>query len=132
MESDIEKLNLYQRIYQAQHMNQILSLEKDLKDFYGTLPREVNNIVLKRKYEILCTEPFIDEVKEVGNQIQVMLTQEFSAHVAGDELFELVNRLFKKASFKYMKNEIVIMLPTEGHWLSLAIELLNELKKMNK
>ena len=132
VESDIEKLNLYQRIYQAQHMNQILSLEKDLKDFYGTLPREVNNIVLKRKYEILCTEPFIDEVKEVGNQIQVMLTQEFSAHVAGDELFELVNRLFKKASFKYMKNEIVIMLPTEGHWLSLAIELLNELKKMNK
>jgi len=130
VESDIEKLNLYQRIYQAQHMSQIISLEKDLKDLYGTLPREVNNIVLKRKYEILCTEPFIDSAKEIDGQIQLMLTQEFSAHVQGDKLFELVNRLFQKATFKYMKNEIVIMLPTTGHWLPLAIELLNELRKM--
>lgn len=131
VESDIEKLNLYQRIYQAQHMTQIQSLENDLKDLYGTLPREVNNIVLKRKYEILCTEPFIDQVKEVDGKIQVMLTQEFSSHIEGDKLFELVNRLFDKPMFKYMKNEIVLILPTEGQWLSLAIELLNELKKMN-
>lgn len=131
VESDIEKLNLYQRIYQAQHLTQMVSLEKELKDLYGTLPREVQNIVLKRKYEILCCEPFIDSVKEVGDKIQLMLTQQFSSHVEGDKLFELVNRLFKKASFKYMKNEIVIMLPTEGHWLPLAIELLNELKKMS-
>lgn len=130
VESDIEKLNLYQRVYQAQHMSQMISLEKDLKDLYGTLPREVQNIVLKRKYEILCTEPFIDSIKEIGDKIQVMLTQEFSSHVQGDQLFELVNRLFKKATFKYMKNEIVIVLPTEDQWLPRAIELLNELKKM--
>ena len=68
-------------------------------------------------------------MKEAGDYIQVMLTQEFSAHIAGDELFELVNRLFKKPQLKYMKNEIVIMIPTSGHWLPLAIELLNELKK---
>ncbi len=130
VESDIEKLNLYQRIYQAQHITQINSLERDLKDLYGTLPREVNNIVLKRKYEILCTEPFIDQVREVGDKIQLMLTQEFSAQVAGDKLFELVNHLFTKPTFKYMKNEIVLILPTVGNWLPLTIELLNELKKM--
>ena len=80
-------------------MNQMLSLEKELKDLYGTLPREVNNIVLKRKYEILCTEPFIDEVKEVDNKVHIMLTQDFSSKVPGDKLFELVNRLFKKSRF---------------------------------
>lgn len=130
VESDIEKLNLYQRIYKAQHLTQIASLEKELKDLYGTLPREVNNIVLKRKFEILCTESFIDQVKEIGDNMQIMLTPEFSSHVAGDQLFELVNRLFKKPQFKYMKNEIVILIPTQGQWLPLAIELLNELKKM--
>lgn len=129
VESDIEKLNLYQRVYKAQHLSQMTELENELKDLYGKLPREVNNIVMKRRYEILCNEPFIDEVKEAGDYIQVMLTQEFSAHIAGDELFELVNRLFKKPQLKYMKNEIVIMIPTSGHWLPLAIELLNELKK---
>lgn len=130
VESDIEKLNLYQRIYKAQHLDQMTLLERDLKDLYGTLPREVNNIVLKRKYEILCSEPFIDNVKEVDNKIQIMLTQEFSSHIAGNQLFEMVNRLFKKPQLKFMMNEIVILLPTDGHWLPLAIELLNELKKM--
>jgi len=132
VESDIEKLNLYQRVYQAQHLNQMTSIEKELKDLYGTLPREVQNIVSKRRYEILCTEPFIDEVKEIGDKVQMMLTQDFSSHVAGDQLFELVNRLFKNASFKYVKNEIVILIPTKDNWLSLAIELLYELKRMNE
>ena len=107
----------------------MVSLEKELKDLYGSLPREVNNIVLKRKYEILCSEPFIDQVKEAGNYIQIMLTPECSSHIQGDQLFELVNRLFKQPQLKYMKNEIVIMIPTEGQWLPLAIELLYELKK---
>lgn len=132
LESDIEKLNLYQRVYNAQHLSQIKTLENDLKDLYGTLPREVNNIVLKRKYEIFCTEPFIDSVKDVGEFVQIMLTPEFSAHIQGDQLFELVNRLFTKPQLKYMKNEIVIMIPTKGQWLPLAIEFLNELKKINE
>ena len=132
VENDIEKLNLYQKVYHAQHMNQMISLEKELKDLYGTLPREVNNIVLKRKYEILCTESFIDEVKESDNKVHIMLTPEFSNEIPGDKLFELVNRLFKKPLFKYMKNEIVIIFEMEGQWLPLAIELLNELKKMSE
>lgn len=128
VESDIEKLNLYQRIYQAQHLTQIASLEKDLKDLYGTLPREVSNIVLKRRYEILCTESFIDQVKEEADHVEIMLTADFSSHLAGDWLFELMMRLFKKPQIKYIKNEIVIIIPTTQNWLSLAIELLNELK----
>lgn len=129
LESDIEKLNLYQRIYKAQHITQMTTLEKELKDLYGTLPREVNNIVLKRKYEILCSEPFIDSVKDIGTHIQLMLTQEFSSHLEGDKLFELVNRLFKKPQLKYMRNSIVILIPTDQTWLPYTIELLNELKK---
>lgn len=132
LESDIEKLNLYQRIYQAQHLTQIQSLERELQDLYGTLPREVRNIVLKRKYEILCTEPFIDSVKESGDYIQFMLTQDFSNHIQGDILFELVYRLFKKPQLKYVAGKIVIYIPTNIDWLSLAIELLNQLKIMNE
>lgn len=129
VESDIEKLNLYQRIYKSQTLQEMASLEQELHDFYGALPREVNNIVLKRKFEILCTEPFIDQVKEQPDHFQIMLTQDFSSVIQGDLLFELVNRLFKKPILKYMKNEIVLMIPTTGHWLELSIELLFELKK---
>lgn len=132
VENDMAKLNLYQRIYKAQHLTQLQSIEKELQDLYGKLPREVANIVLKRQYEILCTEPFIDEVKDVGGNVEILLTQQFSNHIAGDWLFELVNRLFEKPQLKYVKNEIVIMIPTIGQWLPHTIELLNELKNKNE
>lgn len=130
VESDMEKLNLYQRIYQAQHMTQMISIEKDLKDLYGTLPREVQNIVLKRKYEILCSEPFIEQVQEIENKVRYTFTEDFSNHIAGDQLFELVNRLFEKPRFQFVRNRIVIVIEMKDQWLSRAIELLNELKNM--
>lgn len=59
-----------------------------------------------------------------------MLTQEFYVHVAGDQLLELINSLFKKSSFKYMKNKIVLILSTKGMWLEGMVELLNELRRI--
>lgn len=126
VESDIEKLNLYQRIYNAKVLTQIEALEVELKDLYGTLPREVRNIVLKRKYEILCTHPFIEEAKDEGDYIKIVLTSSFSAKLEGDKLFELVNRLFTKPKFKFVNNSIVILIPTSSPWLTGAVELLSE------
>lgn len=59
-----------------------------------------------------------------------MPTQEFSARVAGNQLFELINRLFKKLSFKYMKSKIVLILSVKGMWLESMVKLLNELRRI--
>ena len=132
VESDIEKLNLYQRIYNAKVLTQIEALEVELKDLYGTLPREVRNIVLKRKYEILCTHPFIEEAKDEGDYIKIALTPTFSSTLQGDKLFELVNRLFTKPKFKFVNNSIVILIPTSKPWLTGAVELLSEFNNQYK
>lgn len=131
VESDIEKLNLYQRVYNAKELKHVESLEVELKDLYGTLPREVRNIVLKRKYEILCTHSFIESVIEEGNTIKITLTSHFSSRLRGDWLFDLVNRLFTKPKFKYVNNCIIIYIPTINNWLAGAVELLSELNKRN-
>lgn len=126
VESDIEKLNLYQRIYKAKHLGEIAILEEELKDLYGTLPREVRNIVLKRKYEIMCVLPFFESVKDTGDGLEVVLSNDFSNKIKGDQLFELVNRLFPKAKFKYVKGCIALLLPTLSDWLIRVVELFSE------
>ncbi len=131
VENDIEKLNLYQRIYHAKTLNEMKKLEEELKDMYGKLPREVENIVLKRQYEILCTSSFIEDVQDQGDFVSLKLSADFSLNVKGDELFALIHRLFKKPQIKYAGGHIVILIPTIGQWLSYAIELINELNKMN-
>lgn len=132
VESDIEKLDLYQKVYSTQTLIQLSSLERELKDLYGTLPSEVNNILLKRKYEILCFEPFVDYVKENKTNVEIMLTEEFSMKVEGDYLFESANRLLDNVKFKYVKKEIVIIISTEEGWLKGTIELLADLKRINE
>lgn len=131
VENDIEKLNLYQRIYASKTLNEIKRLSDELKDLYGKLPREVENIVLKRQYEILCTSSFIDEVSDKGDYVSLKLTAPFSSNIKGDELFELITRLFKKPQIRYTNGQIIILIPTIGGWLPLTIELINELNKMN-
>lgn len=132
VESDIEKLNLYQQIYNARTLEEIDVLEKELKDLYGTLPKEVNNIVLKREYEILCTLDFVASSNEDKDTISITLTADYSSHVDGNELFILCNRLFTKPKLKYENNQITIQISTHGEWLPYAIELLNELKNESK
>ena len=129
LESDMDKLNLYQRIYKATKMDEIMQLETELKDLYGTLPQEVDNIVLKRKFEILCSEAFIQSVQEVGDQLQLTFTQDFTIHVEGDKLFELINRLFNRPEIKYSHSTLVLCVKTEGDWLPMMLEFLNEVKK---
>jgi transcription-repair coupling factor (superfamily II helicase) len=126
VENDIEKLNLYQKVYNAKHLTQIDALEVELKDLYGTLPREVKNIVLKRKYEILCVQPFMESVKEEKGYIQMILTPQFSSTLSGDQLFERVNQLFQKAKFQYVRNSIILLIPSQPNFLNNAVQLLSE------
>ncbi len=132
VESDIEKLNLYQQIYNAQSLEEIDALEKELKDLYGTLPQQVNNIVLKREYEILCAQDFIAASHEDKETVSITLTAEYSSQIDGNELFILCNRLFTKPKLKYENNQITIQISTRGEWLSYAIELLNQLKNESR
>lgn len=128
VESDMEKLNLYQQIYNAHSLEEMDILEKELKDLYGSLPKEVNNIVLKREYEILCTQDFIEQAKEDKGLISITFTADYSLHVDGNDLFILCNRLFTKPKLKYENSQITIQIEPRGDWLPHAIELLNELK----
>lgn len=129
VENDMEKLNLYQKIYEAKHLSQVEEVEVELKDLYGTLPREVKNIVLKRKYEILCTHSFIENVIEENGFLKITLTSLFSSSLQGDWLFDLVYRLFKKPKLKYIHNCITLYIPTTSPWLSQTVEFLEELNK---
>lgn len=127
VESDMEKLELYQRIYRANHLGALKSVEDELKDLYGELPREVSNIVIKRRFEILSHDPIIDKAEDKPDGLWIQFTKDFSDHVQGEKLFELANRLFKKPQLKYMQNRIAVVIENEPHYIAYATEFLNTL-----
>lgn len=130
VESDIEKLDLYQRIYNSNTLDDLKHVEEELKDLYGILPEEIENIVLKRKYEILCTQSFIKDIRVDEHELTLVLSEDYSKHVQGDRFFELVNQLYRKPRFKYSKGCITLTSQLDGNWLSNTTELLSQLDKI--
>lgn len=125
--SDIEKLELYQRLDNAKTISAIDHLKTEFVDYYGKLPDEVATLIEKRKLDILASSKIIDVLEEKKGNIEITFSSDYSRNVKGEQLFELVNRLFTRPRFKQIDNKIAIVLPKGDQWLSRLNELISGL-----
>ena len=125
--SDIEKLELYQRLDNTKTISAIDHLKTEFIDYYGKLPDEVAALIEKRKLDILASSKIIDVLEEKKGNIEITFSSDYSKNVKGDQLFELVNRLFTRPRFKQIDNKIVIILPKGNQWLNRLNELISTL-----
>ena len=125
--SDIEKLELYQRLDNTKTIKAINHLKTEFIDYYGKLPDEVSALIEKRKLDILASSKIIDVLEEKKGNIEITFSSDYSKNVKGDQLFELVNRLFTRPRFKQIDNKIVIILPKGNQWLNRLNELISML-----
>ena len=121
--SDIEKLELYQRLDNTKTIKGIDHLKSEFIDYYGKLPEEVSTLIEKRKLDILAASKIIDSLEEKKGKLEIIFSKEYSQNVKGDCLFETVNRLFTRPLFKQIDSKIIIVLSKGDQWL----ERLNEL-----
>ncbi|WP_285959372.1 transcription-repair coupling factor [Thomasclavelia spiroformis] len=125
--SDIEKLELYQRLDNTKTISAIDHLKTEFIDYYGKLPDEVAALIEKRKLDILASSKIIDVLEEKKGNIEITFSSDYSKNVKGDQLFELVNRLFTRPRFKQIDNKIAIVLPKGDQWLNRLNELISTL-----
>lgn len=125
--SDIEKLELYQRLDNTKTISAIDHLKTEFIDYYGKLPDEVAALIEKRKLDILASSKIIDVLEEKKGNIEITFSSDYSKNVKGDQLFELVNRLFIRPRFKQIDNKIAIILPKGDQWLNRLNELISTL-----
>lgn len=125
--SDIEKLELYQRLDNTKTISAIDHLKTEFIDYYGKLPDEVAALIEKRKLDILASSKIIDALEEKKGNIEITFSSDYSKNVKGDQLFELVNRLFTRPRFKQIDNKIAIILPKGDQWLNRLNELISTL-----
>lgn len=125
--SDIEKLELYQRLDQAKTIVAIDHLKSEFIDYYGKLPKEVAVLIEKRKLDILANSEIIEDIVEVKGKMQVTFTKQYSKELKGDQLFELVNRLFTRPGFKQSGGQVMLLLPKSDQWLERINQLISTL-----
>lgn len=122
--SDMEKLELYQRLENVKTEEGIQQITEEFKDFYGKLPREVITLIDKRKFDILSNHSYVESVEDIQNKIQITFTKAYTYVVDGNRLFALVNSKFPNAVFKTLNQKISISLPKNKEWLEESNKLL--------
>ena len=125
--SDIEKLELYQRLDNVKTIPGVDHLKSEFIDYYGKLPGEVVTLIEKRKLDILASSDIIENLTEVKGEMEITFTKDYSQKVKGDQLFELVNRLFTRPKFSQLASKIVLILPKGDQWLERINQLITML-----
>ena len=132
VESDYEKLELYQRLDKAKTMSELNSLKAEFDDYYGNLPemkfRDWANLI-KRKLEILSHYSIIEDIKDSGKQLEIIFSPNAFETISGDKLFLLANQLFTKPAFKSLDNKITIKINKHDQWLNRLNEFIETLSK---
>ena len=128
--TDLEKLELYQRLEHVQSLEDLDAIKIELNDIYGKLPKTVETLVQKREFDLIMNDEKIDEMKEEKNLVQIVLTQSFSDQLDGEKLFNMISEYRKKVSLTYTMKKIVIKFLKDENWLARANEILPKIKEL--
>lgn len=94
IENDSERFKYYQMLYEANRLEEIEEVVEEMKDRFGGLPDEVENLVLISKIKFLSEKNGIERV-EVGREfVSVILKEE----LAESEGFKTIVDVFSKSS----------------------------------
>ncbi len=127
---DFEKISLYQRIDATADEAQLMALKEETQDYFGKMPKSVGLLFEKKRLDILLNEPRIDSFRDVKNQMEIIFSKAFSDHIDGVKLFETFTTISKDIQLRYAQGKIIVRLPKKGNELALAIEVLDQSKKL--
>ena len=129
VESDYEKLELYQRLDKVKTMRELNSLKAEFDDYYGNLPEAIQALIEKRKLEILSHYSIIEDIKDHGKKLEIIFSSNAFETISGDKLFILANQLFTKPAFKSLDNQVTITIQKNNQWLNHLNEFIETLSK---
>ncbi|KAF0227186.1 MAG: transcription-repair coupling [Erysipelotrichaceae bacterium] len=121
---DFEKLSLYQTIEKADTESALRKLQEETADLYGKLPKSVQLLFEKKRWELLLSSPIIDSAKELKHQMTLTYTKHWSSTIDGVKLFERINSISPSITLKYLHEQIVLIIPKQDDWLFLATSVL--------
>lgn len=128
--TDLEKLELYQRLEHVQTLEDLGDIKEELNDLYGKLPHSVDVLVQKREFDLIMNDERFDSMKEETNLVEVSLTEKFSQQLDGEKLFIMLNDYRKKVTLTYTMRKIVIKFLKDQEWLTRANEVLLKIKAL--
>ncbi len=127
--NDYEKLDIY---HQLNDINDFKNLELfyiDTTDKFGKLPKEIENIINKKKIEILINIKCLYNFKLIKKSYHCEISEEYSNYVNGRKLFEYCNELSKDFIIGYKNKRLIFDIINQSDNLNKLIKVIEYIKE---
>ena len=133
---DNEKIGLYQEILMAPSREDLANFKIKMKDIYGTLPKEVESLFVKRSIDLLVRESEIDSLQDYSNRVEIIAGDKYiKIKGIGNILFEALIAHLNYIKVSYANNRFKIVMTKRKTWtkdLENILESLTNIITKNK
>lgn len=130
---DSDKIELYQEILMAPSIEDLASLKIKIQDIYGKIPDEVERLFAKRTVDLLVRDGKVEELKEVLNNIEIILGNDFiNIKGIGNILFEALIPYLNFIKVNYSQNKFKIIMKKRKFWIEDLKDILRSLVNIQK
>ena len=126
--SDSDKIELYHDILAASSIDSLNEIKTKVRDIYGRLPEEVEQLFYKRAIDLMVKQCEITDIKENKLNVELYLGDNFiNIKGIGNILFEALIPYLSIIKISYLNHKFKIVMNKKGNWL---IDLENILKSL--
>jgi transcription-repair coupling factor (superfamily II helicase) len=123
-----DKVELYQAIETAKTFAELQTIEAYIRDLYGRLPSEVQNLLKKRNFDLLTEHPSVGSWQETKAYIDVFCSEAFTnLNRSGTLLFEKIQPHLHATKVNYTNRILRIRLQKTGEWFDMLMDLIHAL-----
>ena len=124
---DDDKISLYQDIDKQETFKDLGNLYKEVSDYFGKLPDDVDLLFEKKRLEILLANPKVFMYKEVGDFSDISFTSEYSSTLDGIKLFTDISKINRNIKISYKNDKISLRIKRDSEWISDIMKVLEAL-----
>jgi transcription-repair coupling factor (superfamily II helicase) len=123
-----DKVELYQAIESAKTFEELQTIESYIRDLYGRLPDQVQNLLKKRHFDLLTSHSSVGSWQETKAYIDVFCSEVFTnLNRSGTVLFDRIQQHLQSLKVNYANRILRIRLQKTGDWFSILMDLIRAL-----
>ena len=128
-----DKIDIVTTLEGCKTREDLLTYQKELKDQYGKFPKEVEELFLKRRFELAASYSGVERTTLDRNGLTIVLTSALTPLIDGELLFDTVYRLDHDANIAFRFSKVSITFKqSKFNNLRHAIQLLENIEALLK
>lgn len=131
-----QKIDMYKRFRGITSLEDVEELQEEMIDRFGEYPQEVSYLFQIAKIKVYAITEHIQSIKQIKQEITILLDEEASKMIEGHKLFQLGNSFGRMIGLGMEGNRLKIVIQTKGleveQWLKILQDMIIGLKDVKK